>query len=158
MTEDYISILQDSLEKKIDLLGKIIVRNEQQRQLFESEGTTPDELDNNIEAKGRLVDQILALDDGFEQLFARVRQELSSDRDKYRDEIASMQESIRKITELTAKVESQEQRNRTLATGFFSGKKGAARQMRKGAAAVSRYYQGMMRSNVINPQILDTKE
>ena len=158
MIEDYIGILQDSLEKKIDLLNKIIVRNEQQRQLFESDKTTPDELDNNIEVKGRLVDQIIELDDGFEQLFSRVQEELLEERDRYRDRIALMQESIRRITELTAKVESQEQRNRTLAVSFFSGKKSAARQIRKGAAAVSRYYQGMMRSNVINPQILDTKE
>lgn len=158
MTEDYIRVLQDSLEKKIDLLNKIVVRNEQQRQLFENDRTTPDELDANIEVKGRLVDQILALDDGFEQLFARVEAELSANRDSYRDEIASMQDSIRRITELTARVESQEQHNRTLAAAFFSGRKGEARQIRKGAAAVSRYYQGMMRSNVINPQILDTRE
>ena len=73
MSEDYIRVLQESLDKKIDLLERIVVRNEQQKQLFESDTTTPDDLDTNINAKGRLIDQILALDDGFEQLFLPAR-------------------------------------------------------------------------------------
>ena len=36
MSEDYIRVLKESLEKKVDILNKIIVRNEQQKQLFET--------------------------------------------------------------------------------------------------------------------------
>ena len=158
MSEDYIRILRESLEKKVDLLKKISVRNEQQRQLFSNESTMPDELDANIEAKGQLVDQIVALDDGFERLYAHVEQELNEHREDYKNEIRRMQELIREVTELAAKVESQEQRNRDLASKFYAGKKNAAKRIRKGAAAVNRYYQGMMRANVINPQYMDTKE
>ena len=158
MMEDYVQLLRESLEKKVSLLERISVRNEQQRQLFGDDKTSPDDLEANIQAKGMMIDQILALDDGFEQLFGRVEQELSEHREDYKDEIRAMQDLIRKITDLTARVESQEQRNRNLASSFFAGKKSSAKQIRKGAAAATRYYQGMMRDNVIKPQILDTKE
>lgn len=159
MSEDYIRVLKESLEKKVDLLNKIVVRNEQQKQLFESDGTTPDELESNIEAKGRLVDQIVALDDGFEQLFKRVEQELSEHREEHKDEIREMQELIRKVTELSAKVESQEQRNRNLASSFFAGKKKTVKHVSVGTQAVSRYYQNMMQfGGIKSSRFMETSE
>ena len=157
MSEDYIRMLMESLEKKISLLDKITVLNEQQRRYFESSSTMPDELFANIEAKGKLVDQIVALDEGFEGLYKRVEQELSEHRADYKEEIRSMQGSIRKITDLAAKVETQEQRNRTLASRFYSGKKSQTRQVRKGTAAVNRYYQGMMNQGVMSARFMDSK-
>ncbi|MBQ9632029.1 MAG: flagellar protein FliT [Lachnospiraceae bacterium] len=158
MSEDYIRILMDSLEKKISLLEKIVVLNEQQRQYFESSSTMPDELNDNIEAKGKLVDQIVALDEGFERVFAGVQQELSERREEYRDEIGTMQNNIRRISELAAKVETQEQRNRNLASSFYAGKKSKTRQVRRGTEAVNRYNQGMLRQGAINPQFMDRKK
>ena len=159
MSEDYIRVLKESLEKKVDILNSIVVRNEQQKQLFESDTTTPDELESNIEAKGRLVDQIVALDDGFEQLFKRVEKELSDHREEYKEEIRQMQDLIRRVTELSAKVESQEQRNRNLASSFFAGKKKTVKHVSKGTQAVSRYYQSMMRfGGAANSRFMDTSE
>ncbi len=158
MSEEYIRILEESLEKKVSLLKKITVLNEKQRQLFENEDTMPDELSANIEAKGELVDQIMAVDEGFESLFKRVSEELSVNREQHAEAIRRMQDMIRSITELSAKVEGQEQRNRNLASKFYASKKSQTKKIRKGAAAVNRYYQGMMRNGPIRPQFMDTKE
>ena len=158
MSEDYIRILEESLQKKVTLLERIIVRNEQQKQLFESDETTPEELDENVEAKGRMVDQIVELDEGFEQVFSRVEQLLSDNRDAYRDEIGRLQELVRKVTELAARVEAQEQRNYVLAGQFFSGKKKKAKNVRQGTMALDRYRQGMMGSNTFSPSIMDKRE
>ncbi|MBR1629595.1 MAG: flagellar protein FliT [Lachnospiraceae bacterium] len=158
MSEDYIRILRESLEKKASVLKKITILNERQRHYFERSDTMPDELEANIEAKGALVDQIVALDDGFEQVYARVQEVLSERREDYKDEIRAMQDLIREVTELSSKVEAQEQRNRDLAAKFYGEKKAQTRQVRKGTAAVNRYYQGTMRAGAINPQFMDTKQ
>ncbi len=157
MSEDYIRVLQESLDKKIDLLERIVVRNEQQKQMFESDDTSPDELDANIAAKGSLVDQIVALDDGFERLFERVSQELQNDRERYSSQIKEMQDQIRRITDLSARIEGQEQRNRNLAVAFFAGRKSKVKTVRKGTQAAAQYYRSMMRFNAFGSPF-DTRE
>ena len=143
---------------KIGLLKRIVVLNEQQKHFFENDSTEPDELEENIRSKGSLVDQVLEMDEGFEGLYERVSEELSRNREAYKEEIRSMQEMVRSITELSAKIQSQEQRNRSLASSFYGAKKTQTKKIRQGAVAIGRYQQGMMRTGPINPQIMDTKE
>ena len=47
-------------------------------------------------------------DDGFASLFARVREQLDGRKEQYAGEIKSMQQLIRKVTELSVKVESRQ--------------------------------------------------
>lgn len=156
--ESYLRVLKDSLHTKIDLLNKIIIRNEQQRQIFEKEETVSDELDENMEIKSRLVDQIIAIDDGFDQLYKRVGEEIEGNKEAYRDDILEMKELISEITRLSAKVERQEQQNRLLAQKYFANAKASIKRRRMNTVAVSKYHDSMTGAGAYTPQFMDNKK
>ncbi len=156
--KDYVIMLRESLEKKIDILKMIRQKNARQREILLDELSTPDELDDNFEEKGKLVDQIVALDDGFETLYEKVREAVESDRAAYADEIKKMQGLIPQINDLSNEIQAEEQRNRNLASKRFSSIKQRVQKVRTGQRAANIYYQNMMKRNNIDPQFMDHKE
>ena len=155
---DYVKMLRESLEKKAEVLQRIQEENVRQSDILTDPNSTPDELDANMNEKDRLVSRILQLDDGFEQLFERVKDSLDADRSLYADEIRRMQDLIRKITGLSAEVQAQEQKNKKLAQAKFSSVRQQVQKVRKSQKAVSSYYRNMMKTTYEEPQFLDNKK
>ncbi len=154
--ENYISMLRESLQKKVSLLQEIIELNKQQEAILRDPGSSPDEFDENTASKQAIIDQIISMDEGFDQLFERVRDELESNKAKYRDDIEAMKTMIRQITDLSAKVRIQEKANYDLAQKKFSSIKEQAQKVRVSQRAVSKYYQSMgRRLDNYDPQFLD---
>ena len=88
---DYVVMLRESLEKKADVLRVLLIRNKEQEAILKDPNSTPDDLEKNMNMKSELIDRIVMLDDGFEQLFNRVKHILDEDRATYADEIRLMQ-------------------------------------------------------------------
>lgn len=156
--KEYIAILQQSLEKKNRILDLIVEKNKEQRILFTDETLPPERLEENIKEKGDLVDQLNQLDDGFEQVYNRVREILNKEKEAYRDEIKKMQELIREITDKSATIQAQEQRNKELAAQKFASVKKEIRKARTSTKAASQYYKSMAKMNVVDSQFLDKKK
>ena len=73
-----LDMLEESLQKKVEILTKIEDQNEKQRDvLSDSENVDEAAFDATVDAKGRLIDEINSLDDGFQSLFDRVKEEYS---------------------------------------------------------------------------------
>ena len=109
--------------------------------------------------KSELIDRIIMLDDGFEQLFNRVKAILDEDRETYADEIRLMQDLIREVTDLTADVEASEYRNREYAKTRFANIKKEIREVKKSNDVVTSYYKNMMSHNKVeDPAFLDKKK
>lgn len=155
--KEYIAILIQSLEKKKELLDKIIAKNKEQKYLFEDEGSDPDRLEENMKEKGEFIDQLNELDEGFQQIYDRVKMTLQGNKDSYKEEIRTMQRLITEITEKSATVQAQEQRNRALAEKRFANVKKGIRKARTSNQAASRYYKSMANLNVVDSQFLDEK-
>ena len=100
----------------------------------------------------------LTMDDGFEQVYQRIREILAKEKDTYRDEIKKMQELIREITDKSATVQTQELRNRELAVQKFSSIKKEIKKARTTTKAASQYYKNMAKMNVVDSQFLDQKK
>lgn len=81
---EYMAVLSQSLEKKSRVLDLIIEKNKEQRILFTDESLPPERLEENIKEKGDLIEQLNRLDDGFEQVYNRVRDILGKEREAYR--------------------------------------------------------------------------
>ena len=159
MTTEYVSMLSQSLEKKKQYLRLLLVRCKEQTAILQDNFSTPEQLDDNIAQKGELIDDINILDDGFEQLFARVKDELENNKEKYALEIAVMQGLIRDITDLTADIEATERRNKEYATARFSNLRKEAKEISKSSNAVSAYYKNAMaKVQVDGPQFYDSKK
>lgn len=156
--KEYIAILRQSLEKKNKILDLIVEKNKEQRILFTDDTLPPERLEENIKEKGDLIDQLNQLDDGFEQVYNRVREILNKEKEAYRDEIKKMQELIREITDKSATVQAQEQRNKELAVQKFASVKKEIRKARTSTKAASQYYKSMAKMNVVDSQFLDKKK
>ena len=155
--KEYIAILIQSLEKKKELLDKIIAKNKEQKYLFEDEGSDPDRLEENMKEKSEFIDQLNELDEGFQQIYDRVKMTLQGNKDSYKEEISTMKRLITEITEKSATVQAQEQRNRALAEKRFANVKKGIRKARTSNQAASRYYKSMANLNVVDSQFLDEK-
>ena len=157
-TADYVTMLRESLQKKVSLLRDIIIRNDEQKAILEDDNASPDEFQANIDQKDELVSQIVALDDGFDSIFKKVESELAADRDAYADEIRRMQDLIREITDLSERVRTQEKLNASLARVKFSDIRRQIKTVNKGQKVVSNYYNNMMKANYYDPQFYDSKK
>lgn len=158
MQETYIQIMLQSLEKKSRVLDQIIQLNEQQKTVLESADSPVEDFDETVEKKSALIEQMEHLDSGFEKLYDRVREELRTNKDTYKDQIRKMQDYIRAVTDKSVQIQTQEARNKELMTSKFARVKKQARQVRTNFKATSSYYQSMSRTSVIDPQFMDDKK
>ena len=156
--QGYVKMLRESLEKKIAILNNIESANEDQARILSDQMSTPDEFQENLEIQGRLIAEIDRIDSGFQELFNRVKEVFSTDKESYRDDIHAMQEMIRQITDLSTHIKLQEQDNKMLAEKKFADIRSTARDIKKNERAVTSYYQNMMQLNNVNPQFMDRKK
>ena len=153
----YIDLLTDSLKKKIILLKEITELNIRQKEAVASEKFDIEEFDAVSEDKGRLLDEINKLDDGFETLYNRVSEELKANKIQYSDKIKMMQGLIQEIMELTTSIEAEEKRIKSSVEGQFIKIKQSIKETRKNSRAVSNYYKNMTKIDSA-PQFMDSKK
>lgn len=158
MEADYIKIMVESLEKKRDILDKITEQNRQQKLLLSDPNLLPEDFEKNMENKSRLVEQLNLLDEGFGQMFERVKETLQGNREQYAAEIAAMQELIRDITAKTNAIQAQEVRNREDVTRKFAEVRDQVKGVRNSQKVVRQYYQNMVKQSSFSAQVIDNKK
>lgn len=158
MGNDYISIMVQSLQKKLEVLNGIVEKNIEQRQILEQEELDADAFEQNIKLKSDLVDQVEFLDDGFEELYGRVKSVIETEKQEHKEEIQLMKQLITEITEKSVTIQSQEARNRKLVEQRFSQERKKVRNMRNTSTVANQYYKNMSKLNVVDAQFMDKKK
>lgn len=151
-------VLVESLEKKSRILDEIIKENEAQELLFQQEELDMEALDASADRMGELAEKLELLDEGFETVYDRIRQELIDNKSAYREEIKRMQELIAVITEKVVGINAARMRNKVQAEAQF---KKSRQQIGKASAkmkASQNYYNNMNRLNYVDSQFYDTKK
>lgn len=157
MTTNYLQMMIDSLKKKKGILIRIIELNEEQNQILSEETLNGDAFDDNMKAKGSCIDELDLLDEGFQSLYDRIKEELAGNKTKYSREIAEMKQLIKEVTELGAKIEEQEAHNKVKVEAMFRRERQEHREAKRSASMAKSYYQNMSKlSN--EPQFMDTKQ
>lgn len=157
MTTNYLQIMIDSLKKKKDILIKIVSLNEKQNEILSKEELNQDAFENNMHEKGECIDELEKLDEGFQSVFDRIKEELSNNKQLYSDEIATMKKLIKEVTELGAKVEVQEARNKVKVEAMFRRERQEHKEAKRSALMAKSYYQNMSRVSD-EPQFMDAKQ
>ncbi len=151
-------VLVESLEKKSRILDEIIKENEAQETLFKQEALDMEALDVSADRMGELAQKLELLDEGFEAVYDRIREELMENKLAYRGEIRRMQELIAEITEKVVRINAARMRNKMQAEKQF---KKSRQQIGKAASkmkASQNYYNNMNRLNYVDPQFYDNKK
>lgn len=158
MIENYLDILEESLQKKIAVLDRIAVYNSKQTEIFSSDDADLDNFDLYVEEKEGLIQELTRLDEGFETLYGNIRQELQGNSAKYAEQIARLQKLITVLTEKSVSVQAQEARNKELVEKYFRKAKEEIRTGRKTSKAAYDYYKNMNKAGYVSPQFMDSKK
>ncbi|MEZ3506482.1 MAG: flagellar protein FliT [Lachnospiraceae bacterium] len=158
MSQSGAQILLQSLEKKTQLLDKIIQQNSVQEDILKQDDLDMDAFDEAINKQGEYIEELDRLDQGFEAVYDRVRAELLQDKSRYRAEIARMQELIQKITDKIVTVNAGNMRNKTLAENQFQKKRTTIGTGASKNRAARNYYNSMNNLNYVSPQFYDSKK
>ncbi len=143
-SKEYVKMLEDSLVKKVELLRQLQGLNLEQRVILEDYETTPEELDETIDKKSNIIDRLDKMDEGFQSIYDKIKDELVSNKEAYASEIKHMQELITQITDLSADVQAKELQNKDIATARFTHIRNQIRETKHGQKAVASYYASMM--------------
>ena len=119
MTGNYLALLEESLRKKLQVMAEIQDYNLRQQRIFQSNEVNLDKFDEYVDEKGKLIDRLTALDNGFEKLYANVAEELSGNREQYAAQIKILQGLVTKVTEQSVAIQAQETRNKKMMEDFF---------------------------------------
>ena len=141
MTTNYLQMMIDNLNKKKDILTRIIALNEEQDKILSKPELDDNAFDANMKAKGDCIDGLDRLDEGFQSLFNRVRDAINANKEMYANEISIMK---RLITEV--KVEAMFRRERQ-----------EHKEAKRSASMAKSYYQNMSKMSN-EPQFMDTKQ
>lgn len=92
--EAQVGTQMDMLEKclvcKKELLRKIYEATREQEAILDTEPFSEEAFENTLQAKDELIRLLAQYDEGFENTFARIREAVLSDRERYRSRIESM--------------------------------------------------------------------
>ncbi len=154
---EYIQMLIQSLEKKIQALEKIHTYNIEQTQVLQQDEVDFDAWEAIVEKKSEEIDQINFYDQGFENVYERVKSALETNREEYKEQIKELQKLITRITELSVNVQAQEERNKQLAQTCFTRYKKQSRQFKENKKALNVYRNQMRKTNVVDAQFLDKR-
>lgn len=157
MANEYMQMLAESLVKKTEILSELITKTGTQKDVVSAPEVDWDAFDKIVEDKGNLVDELVKLDDGFDALYARIKEELIANKDAYKTEIAKMQILIKDVTEKSTELQAMEHRNKSLIEQRFAESKKAIKQSKMGSKAAMEYYQRMNNLKNVDPHLMDKK-
>lgn len=158
MEQEYLNILITSLRKKISILRELLGKTEEQKALLTDETFSETKFMELTEEKTVLLDNLNQQDEGFEGLYKRVAPILQEKKDFYKEEIQTMQQLIREITDLSVAVQSLETRNRAGLELFLRNKRTEIRQVKRSRSVAANYYNAMSKMSLTDPQFMDKKK
>lgn len=148
----------ESLEKKSQVLDKIIELNKVQAEISSHQPMDMKAYDKSMDDKGELIDEINRLDDGFTSTYELVKDAVQAELDKYRKQVLVLQELIRAAVDKGMTIETQEKRNKAALETVFRMKRQEIKQMKVSNTAAVKYYTAMSKINTVDPQLMDRKK
>ena len=158
MTENYLTLLEESLKRKLQVMAEIQAYNLRQQEIFQADEVEIDKFDEYMAEKQSLIEKLTSLDNGFEQLYQKVAEELRDNRQKYAEQVKSLRKLITEVTDASVAIQAQEARNKKLIEDYFRKERDGIRMNRKTSKAAIDYYRNMSKSAVVLPQFMDSKK
>jgi hypothetical protein len=154
----YIQLLTEVLQKKIEVFHKLLDLTLRQENIIGAEPFTEDEFLQTISKKETQINDLSKLDSGFEKLYNSVKEELSLNKDKYKNEISLLKDQISAITELSVKIQATEKRNKTRLEAVLARKRKDIKTARISSQTATNYYKTMANQHEAQSFFYDKKK
>lgn len=157
-TQNYVDIMIDSLVKKEELLKQIVDYNEAQQTIVTAPEFKEEAFEKNVADKGEVVEKILQLDEGFNSVFNRIKEELQNNKKKYAKDIERLKTLVASVTELGVRIQAQELRNKQLVEKRFAQMRKELSQAKRTTSTANAYYKNANNLNQYESHFLDQKK
>ncbi len=158
MNENYLQMLIEATQKKSAALDKVLNLSVRQDRLLEDPEMDMEAFGKIGDEKGELVDELNRLDEGFEDVYYdKVREQIKNDGSKYTEQINTLKQLIRDITDKTVQLQARELRSKKKAEEYFNKQYKKIGDSRRSSKAAYDYYKSMKNINALPPQFLDDK-
>ena len=157
ITESYMTILDESLDRKIEILDALNALNVQQTELLDKEKFDEEGFHAINEKKAELIDKLNAMDDGFQLIYDKVKGELDGSRDRYAEQIKALQGKISQIMEKSNHLMAEEQRNKERIKSRFTARRKELSGVKKNSQYAANYYKTMNKVTS-EPVFMDKKK
>ena len=142
-TQNYVDIMIDSLTKKEELLKQIVDYNEAQQTIVTAPEFKEEAFEKNVADKGEVVEKILRLDEGFNSVFNRIKEELQNNKKKYAKDIERLKTLVASVTDLGVRIQAQELRNKQLVEKRFAQMRKELSQAKRTTSTANAYYKNV---------------
>ena len=132
-TENYLQIMIDSLVQKEELLKQIVDYNEKQQ-------------------------AIITLDEGFNSVFNRVKDEVQHNKAKFKQPLQRLKELVSAVTDLGVRIQAQELRNKQLVEKRFAQMRKELSNAKRATSKANAYYKNANKLNNYESHFLDQKK
>lgn len=147
-SQTYVIILRDSLINKKRVLNELIRLTKLQSEIIKNDNPDTSEFDEIMNSKGRQIDMLNMLDDGFQNVYDNIRTEILARPDKYKQQLSEIQVLISEDVELGSTLESLEIKNKELIEAFISKKKHEIKEYKSSRNTAANYYKNMANQHV----------
>ena len=154
----YLHILLDTLTKKKKVLEEIYETTKLQEQLFKEMSIQTERLDQYMDQKSKCLQTLNQLDDGFEMLYAKVKEELHASPGSFSEEISRMKQLIGSIMDLSVSIQALEQKNKLSMERYLLRHRKNIQDYRNGQKRVNKYYNAMTGFNPHQSYFMDQKK
>ncbi len=156
----YLQIMTESLQKKKQILGEIMQANDAQTKVLEAETPDWEAFDGYADRKTELISQLDTLDEGFDSLYNHIKEALAEEagRQMYQDEIRTMQQLIKELTDQSMSIQASEARNKQMVEQKFARQRQQLKAGHLSSKAAMDYYRNMRQTGNLQAQFLDSKQ
>lgn len=154
----YVTVLIESLQKKIAVLDMMIQKNLEQNIIISKERMNLEDFEDNTSAKMDLIQELERLDTGFEMIYDKVKPELTGQQDLYKEEIAVLQELIKSVTDRSMNIQVSENRNKQIIEQHFRFERQELHKSASATKAANTYFKSMNGTNMSAPYMVDQKK
>ena len=156
-TQNYLLILEESLNKKLIYLAELSKLTNVQKDIVTAEEFDDEAFNKNVEQKDALIRELEKLDRGFQTLYDNIKTQIENNKEIYASEITRLQELIKRILDESTNLQVMENRNKDLVKNRFATLKKEVRQLKKSRELAANYYKTM--NNISSePYFLDKKK
>lgn len=158
MTENYLQILIESLEKKQVLLEKVGSLNEKQAEMLMQEQVDKEAFDRSMDEKQELIDGLNQLDDGFQKTYELVRDAVQQNQKAYLPQLRRLKEQVNLVVEQGVSIQAQEERLKQKVSAMLRKEYEGLHQKRLSAKVTEGYYKNMQLINTVDPQLMNKRK
>ena len=139
----YVTILRDSIANKVHILESLLELTKDQGELAKTGNTDVREFDEILDEKGRQIDMLNMLDDGFVGIYEKIKDELASHTEAYKEELLQIRELIDKAANLGVRLEALEHENKKYIEDFIARKKAEVKSFKQSKNMTASYARNM---------------